>query len=213
LQLEIDGPRVRWVACHSAIDKQRSDASILSRLLRPGGSITVLEGDHGSTHFHPDRAAAHAAIQCLITLQREAGGDALIGPRLYPLMVAAGFDAVRVFPRMVYVDSSRPDLIDGFTRKTFAAMIEGIRGAAIAARLTSRRASTRRPRSSPNDRGGRCVLLYILQGCGRQKARRLSQAPDHALRWQQHVLSEGEAGSGSPKALVYFVCLGVFATE
>ena len=36
---------------------------------------------------------------------------------------------------MVYVDASRPDLVDGFTRKTFTAMIEGIREPAIAAGL------------------------------------------------------------------------------
>jgi SAM-dependent methyltransferase len=109
--------------------------SILSRLLRPGGSITVIEGDHGSTYFHPDSVAAHAAIQCLVKLQRQAGGNALIGRQLYPLMVEACFDAVRVSPRMVYVDSSRPILVDGFTRKTFTAMIEGIREPAIAAKL------------------------------------------------------------------------------
>ena len=109
--------------------------SILNRLLRPGGIITVIEGDHGSTYFHPDSPAAHAAIQCQVRLQREAGGNALIGRQLYPLLVEAGFDAVRVSPRMVYVDSSRPDLVDGFTRKTFTAMIEGIRETAIATGL------------------------------------------------------------------------------
>jgi hypothetical protein len=36
---------------------------------------------------------------------------------------------------MVYVDSSRPDLVDGFTRRTFTAMIEGAREPAIAAGL------------------------------------------------------------------------------
>jgi len=36
---------------------------------------------------------------------------------------------------MVYVDSSRPDLVDGITRKTFTAMIEGVRESAIAAGL------------------------------------------------------------------------------
>jgi hypothetical protein len=36
---------------------------------------------------------------------------------------------------MVYVDASRPDLVDGFTRKTFTAMIEGIREAALSAGL------------------------------------------------------------------------------
>jgi len=39
---------------------------------------------------------------------------------------------VRVSPRMVYVDASRPDLVDGFTRKTFTAMVEGVGERAIA---------------------------------------------------------------------------------
>jgi Methyltransferase domain len=110
--------------------------AILGGLLRPGGTITVIEGDHGSAYFHPDSPVAHAAIQCLIRLQRKAGGNALIGRQLYPLMIEAGFESVRVSPRMVYVDSSRPDLVDGFTRKTFTAMIEGIREPAVAAGLT-----------------------------------------------------------------------------
>jgi len=85
----------------------------LKRLLKPGGTVTVIEGDHGSTYFHPDSLAARAAIQCQITLQQQAGGNALIGRQLYPLMNAAGFDQVGVSPRMVYADSSRPDLVDG----------------------------------------------------------------------------------------------------
>jgi protein-L-isoaspartate O-methyltransferase len=109
--------------------------AILKGLLKPGGTITVIEGDHGSTYFYPDSSAAHAAIDCLVRVQEAAGGNALIGRQIYPLMVAAGFDAVRVSPRMVYVDSSRPDLVDGFTKKTFTAMIEGVREAAIAAGL------------------------------------------------------------------------------
>ena len=32
---------------------------------------------------------------------------------------------------MVYVDSSRPELVDGFTKKTFTAMIEGVRETAL----------------------------------------------------------------------------------
>jgi len=109
---------------------------ILKGLLRPGGSMTVIEGDHGSTNFHPDSHAAHQAIQCLVELQQLAGGNALIGRQLYPLMVEAGLEAVYVSPRMVYVDSSKPSLVDGFTRKTFTAMIEGVRESAIQAGLT-----------------------------------------------------------------------------
>jgi SAM-dependent methyltransferase len=108
---------------------------ILGGLLRPGGTITVIEGDHGSTYFHPQSAAADAAIRCLIELQQEAGGDSLIGRRVYPLLVEAGFAAVRVSPRMVYADASRPELVDGFTVKTFTAMVDGVRERAIDAGL------------------------------------------------------------------------------
>jgi hypothetical protein len=97
--------------------------------------MTVIEGDHGSAYFHPDNAAARDAIDCLVELQRRSGGDAMIGRQLYPLLSQAGFDAVRVSPRMVYVDSSRPGLVDGFTRKTFTAMVEGVRDSAIEAGL------------------------------------------------------------------------------
>ena len=109
----------------------------LRPLLRQGGTITVIEGDHGSTYLHPDSEAARAAIACQVELQRRAGGDAMIGRRLYPLLVGAGFQAVRVSPRMVYVDASKPDLVDGFIRRTFTAMVEGVRDSAIAAGLTT----------------------------------------------------------------------------
>jgi SAM-dependent methyltransferase len=107
----------------------------LGQLLRAGGTIMVIEGDHGSAYFHPDSEAAHAAIQAQIELQTRAGGDANIGRQVYPLLVAAGFAGVHVSPRMVYVDGSRPALVDGFTRKTFTAMIEGVRAPALAAGL------------------------------------------------------------------------------
>lgn len=98
----------------------------LARVLKPGGSITVIEGDHGSAYFHPDSACARQAIQCLVDLQQQAGGDSLIGRRLYPLLVQAGYRNVIVSPRMVYADASKPAMVDGFTRKTFTAMVEGV---------------------------------------------------------------------------------------
>ncbi len=110
----------------------------LRQLLRPGGTITVIEGDHGSAYFHPRSAAAEAAIQCLVDLQAEAGGDSLIGRRVYPLLIEAGFADVHVSPRMVYADASRPEMVDGFTRKTFTAMVEGVREDAIAAGMIER---------------------------------------------------------------------------
>jgi len=59
----------------------------LRPLLKKGGTITVIEGDHGSAFFHPDSQYAQKAIDCLIHLQRDAGGNALIGRQLYPLLV------------------------------------------------------------------------------------------------------------------------------
>jgi SAM-dependent methyltransferase len=113
--------------------------TVLQRVLKPGGTVTIIEGDHGSTYFHPENRAARAAIQCQVTLQAQAGGNALIGRQVYPLMVGARLANVRVRPGMVYVDASRPDLVEGFTRRTFTAMIEGVRARAIAAGLTTPR--------------------------------------------------------------------------
>lgn len=104
---------------------------ILKQYLKPDGTITLIEGDHGSAYYYPESDAAHKAIQCQVELQRRAGGNANIGRELFPLMQSAGFKEVRVFPRMVYADSSRPRLVDGFTKKTFTAMIEGVREQAV----------------------------------------------------------------------------------
>jgi len=108
----------------------------LRRVLKPGGTLTVIEGDHGSWYCHPQTPASTRTVECLIEIQARLGGDSLIGRRLYPLVTAAGFDNVHVTPRMVYVDDSRPDLIEGFSRNTFIAMVEGVRDQALALNLT-----------------------------------------------------------------------------
>ena len=98
----------------------------LRPLLKEGGTITVIEGDHGSTFFHPENPDARRAIDCLVELQQQVGGNALIGRQLFPLVAGAGYTDVHVSPRMVYVDSSRPGLVEGFTKLTFTAMVEGV---------------------------------------------------------------------------------------
>ncbi len=117
------------------LSQPREALTHLSRVIKPGGTITVIEGDHGSAHFHPESPYARQAIRCLIDLQARAGGDSLIGRRLYPLLLESGFRHVTVSPRMVYVDSSRPQLVEGFTKNTFTAMVEGVRERALAAGL------------------------------------------------------------------------------
>ena len=109
----------------------------LKHVLKPGGTMTVIEGDHGSTYFYPESDYALQAIRCLVELQSRAGANALIGRALYPLLKEAGFAEVHVSPRVVYVDSSKPALVEGFTKNTFTAMIEGIRRPSLESGLIS----------------------------------------------------------------------------
>jgi len=103
----------------------------LKRVLKKGGSITIIEGDHGSAYFYPYSHYAQLAINAQITLQLNIGGNALIGRQLYPLLTESGYKNCKVSPRMVYVDSSKPKFVEGFIKNTFIAMIEGIREKAI----------------------------------------------------------------------------------
>jgi len=59
------------------------------------------------------------------------GGNSLIGRQLYPLLKKSNYDNVNVSPRMIYVDSSKPELVEGFTKNTFIAMVKGVKEQAI----------------------------------------------------------------------------------
>jgi len=100
-----------------------------------------------------------------------AGGNALIGRQLYPLMVEARFDAVGVSPpngvrRLEPTRSGRWFHEEDVHRHD--------RGRSrVRHRGWSHRAGDLRcrgPGSPSNDRGGRCVLLHVLQGRGREEA-------------------------------------------
>lgn len=109
----------------------------LRRVLKKGGTLTAIEGDHGSFYCYPESPEARLAVQCLIDLQAQMGGDSLIGRALYPILKRAGFDEVNVSPRMVYVDSSRPEWVEGFSKNTFIAMVEGVKETALAQGMIS----------------------------------------------------------------------------
>lgn len=109
----------------------------LKKVLKPGGTITVIEGDHGSAYFYPNSIEANKAVQCQVELQKRKGGNANVGRRIYPLLKQAGFSDINVSPRMVYVDESKPDLVEGFIKNTFTAMIEGIKDNAIDEKIIS----------------------------------------------------------------------------
>jgi SAM-dependent methyltransferase len=106
----------------------------LMKVLRRGGTITAIEGDHGTAVFYPDTRAAHHVIDCLVSLQRQAGGNALIGRELEHLLSDAGFVDVLVSPRQVYASASIPRSSEA-VKSIFIAMIEGVREQAVAGGL------------------------------------------------------------------------------
>ncbi|MDT0606324.1 methyltransferase domain-containing protein [Croceitalea rosinachiae] len=110
----------------------------LKRVLRSNGTITIIEGDHGSTYFHPDSKNARKAVEAQVMLQEKRGGNANIGRELYPILSDAGFNSIKVSPRQVYVDDSKPELLEGFIRNTFTAMIKGISEEALAQKIIDR---------------------------------------------------------------------------
>lgn len=107
------------------------------RVLKPGGTITVIEGDHGSCYWHPETDESQLVWCSLIDVQAELGADALIGRRLYPLLSAAGFHDVVTSPRFVYADASRPVVMDGFVLKTIVPMVETAKERALAAGMAT----------------------------------------------------------------------------
>lgn len=105
------------------------------KMLKSGGTITVIEGDHGSTFFHPDHDAARQLVQAQVDLQQQKGGNANIGRMLFPLLAATDYQNIQVSPRQIYVDASMPHLVDGFIKNTFTAMIQGMSEELLQAKL------------------------------------------------------------------------------
>lgn len=142
----------------------------LKRVLKPGGTIMVIEGDHGSAYFYPESSDADKAIQCQVELQKRNGGDANIGRKLFPLLSKSGFNNVSVSPRMVYADDSRLDLVERFTRNTFTAMIEGIADTAVSKKLISRKQMNKGIKDLYTTAGAGGVFCYtFFKGTGIKK--------------------------------------------
>lgn len=96
----------------------------LKRVLKPDGSITVIEGDHGSCFWTPESKDSLIAWNSLIEAQADLGHDSLIGRRLYPLLKEAGFKIEDISPRYVYADYSNPILLDGVVNRIIVPMVQ-----------------------------------------------------------------------------------------
>jgi ubiquinone/menaquinone biosynthesis C-methylase UbiE len=96
---------------------------IFREILKPGGTITLIEGDHGSGFWTPETTASRKAWKGLIDSQIALGHDPNIGRRVYPLLDQAGFSIEEVSPRWVYADRSNPVLLDGVINQIIAPMV------------------------------------------------------------------------------------------
>ncbi len=110
----------------------------LKRVLKTGGTITVIEGDHGSTFFYPESEAATKAIEAQAIMQSQRGCSPNLGRQLHGMLLETGFSDLTITPRVVYVDDTKPEMKEGFVKKTFTAMIKGIADEAISRQLISR---------------------------------------------------------------------------
>jgi len=97
--------------------------SNLVNLLKPGGTLTVIEGDHGSGFWTPETQESRKAWWGLVKSQCDLGHDPDIGRRLYPLLNKTGLDVKYVEPRWVYADQSKPELLDGVINQIIAPMV------------------------------------------------------------------------------------------
>lgn len=96
---------------------------IFHKFLKKGGTLTVIEGDHGSGFWTPETPESRLAWDGLIHSQQDLGHDPNIGRRIYPLLKGAGFSVKEVSPRWVYADQSGHELLDGVINKIIAPMV------------------------------------------------------------------------------------------
>lgn len=96
----------------------------LKRVLKHGGTITAIEGDHGSCFWHPETPESTEAWYGLIKAQRNIGHDPNIGRRLTPLLTKAGFEVQLCEPAWLYADRLTPSLRDGMVDHIIVPMVQ-----------------------------------------------------------------------------------------
>jgi len=95
----------------------------LHKALKKGGTITLIEGDHGSGFWTPETSESRDAWNGLVRSQQDLGHDPNIGRRVYPLLTKADFCEVEVSPRWIYADQSNPNHLDGVINQIIAPMV------------------------------------------------------------------------------------------
>ena len=107
----------------------------MMKLLREGGTVTLIEGDHSSGKWNPETKASRAAWNGLVHSQQLLGHDPDIGKRLGEIMTEAGLQGVHVEPRAVDPDQSDPVLLDGVVNQIITPMVFSAQKQVLASNL------------------------------------------------------------------------------
>jgi ubiquinone/menaquinone biosynthesis C-methylase UbiE len=110
----------------------------IKSVLKKGGSITVIEGDHNSFLWHPETPESRQVWQSMISAQANLGHDPLIGRQLYPLLAEAGFRDIQVTPRAIYADEASAAARSSGLNKILIPMIESAKQQALDLKLVDR---------------------------------------------------------------------------
>ncbi len=97
----------------------------IKKVLKPGGKITIIEGDHGSCFWYPSTEESATAWQGFIELQEVLGHDPLVGRRLASILQETGFQKIASSPRVLYADASQEQLLDDMVNKIILPMMKG----------------------------------------------------------------------------------------
>jgi len=102
-------------------------------LVRPGGTLMAIEGDHGSTFFYPPSRQAYRTIQCLIDLQAARARRCIDWPApALSIFWSRRHWCTRGSPRRLHRPKSTRVGSKWFTERTYIAMVEGARELALA---------------------------------------------------------------------------------
>ncbi len=95
--LPFDADRFDVVFCRYLLEHVADPTAVLReirRVLKPGGKVFLQENNILATTFDPDCPTFDAVWRKFAELQAILGGDALVGKKLYRLLLDAGFDEI-----------------------------------------------------------------------------------------------------------------------
>jgi ubiquinone/menaquinone biosynthesis C-methylase UbiE len=121
------------------LDDPSKALSRLRGILKTGGTITVIEGDHGACVWHPETVESRKVWDCLVEAQIRLGHNPLIGREVHPLLKEAGFRVREVIPRWIYTDGRNPERMDAGVNRIIVPMVATARAQSIESGMVDER--------------------------------------------------------------------------